>query len=167
MSFKNFFAISIISAISLGSVAAHFDLLEGKLMIFIISLGSSLFIFILLFLYERSLFFPFIIFWIVLAHFISGMVIINCFFDNSEPIIIHEEISNKEIVTSHKKSGRNRSRSFKLIFENDAIKDISVSRELYNSLNKGDYVNIYTKEGFLGFSWYYVEDDGLLIDKTL
>lgn len=95
------------------------------------------------------------------------MVIINCFFDNSEPIIIHEEISNKKIVTSHKKSGRSRSRSFKLIFENDAIKDISVSRELYNSLNKGDYVNIYTKEGLFGFSWYYVEDDGLLIDKTL
>jgi len=91
---------------------------------------------------------------IAFAYGFGTIITINCLYDNSEPKLFTPKILEKRIS-----SGKSTTYYFKLTpwGVQKETEEVSVSKELYNQVNKNDVVNLYYLNGLLEIPWFTVE----------
>jgi hypothetical protein len=85
-----------------------------------------------------------------------GTVIsLNCFYDTSEPEIFNATILNKRI-----NSGKTKTYYFELTpwGQQKEVDEVTVTRELYDKLDKGNEVSVYFKKGQFQIPWFIVTE---------
>lgn len=85
----------------------------------------------------------------------GAVVSLNCTFDTSEP-----EHFNAAILSKRISSGKTKTYYFELTpwGSRKEAEDVTVSKQLYNSLDKNDPVNIYFMKGKFEIPWFEVTD---------
>jgi hypothetical protein len=91
---------------------------------------------------------------IAFAYGFGTIITLNCFYDNSEPKLFTPKVLEKRIS-----SGKSRTYYIKLTpwGLQKKTEEVSVSKELYNQVNKNDVVNLYYFNGLLEIPWFTVE----------
>lgn len=92
----------------------------------------------------------------LLAYSFGTVIHINCYLDNSEPVHYTTKVLDKRIS-----SGRSTSYYLELSAwgHQNEKDDVRVSKGLYNSIEVGDEVNVYFRNGILKIPWFIVTDE--------
>jgi len=97
---------------------------------------------------------------VVFVLFFSGlycfglMVFYNCYYDRSAPEGRRVEVVGKRISTGRYSNTYYLELAAWGRFEEGH--DVDVSKEMYNTINRGDTVNVFLRQGKLGVPWYWV-----------
>jgi hypothetical protein len=85
----------------------------------------------------------------------GAVVTLNCMYDKSEPKTFNATILDKRIS-----SGKSTTYYLELTpwGQQKEIDEVSVSKDLYNNLNKNDKVNIYYMQGKFDIPWFEVTE---------
>lgn len=92
---------------------------------------------------------------IMLAYSYGTSVIVNCYFDKSEPRVFDATVTKKNF-------SRGKTTTYYLYLTpwgpRKEVDRISVSRSEYDSLDVGEKVDVYLKKGILNASWLYITE---------
>ncbi|KUJ62378.1 hypothetical protein AR687_07920 [Flavobacteriaceae bacterium CRH] len=89
------------------------------------------------------------------AYAYGAVVTLNCAFDNSQPKLFNAKILNKNIH-----SGKSETYHFELTpwGSQKEPDEVTVSKDLYNSLEKNDAVTIYFMKGKFEIAWFEISE---------
>jgi hypothetical protein len=93
---------------------------------------------------------------IVLCYTFGTYVVTNCMFDKTEPAVFSSEVTDKEITSG-------KSTTYYLTLKpwgpRTETERVSVTKDQYEGIEKGDTVAIYLGQGLLKTPWFYLETE--------
>jgi hypothetical protein len=92
---------------------------------------------------------------VLLAYVYGGLVILNCVFDNSKPILYEATVLNKRIDSGKSTTYHLELTAWGTVEEGE---EVTISEEQYNNIDIKDRVTVAQKEGRFKMPWFFVAD---------